>query len=372
MAADIKKAIKKDISKSSPDDIRAIKTKSKFFVPFMLMLPALIFFSLFTILPLFKVIIDSFNNTNVNFSSTFSNVWMDSEWYISIFNSLIYSLISVPATLAVALLISFTISNIIRKRFREFWQTIFFIPYITSTIAVSIVFSELFNSESYGIINWILGSDNSWLDTPYNDSPIAFIPVVLFGIWHSLAFKVLILTSAMLTIDKRLYDAAALDGASKKDMFFNITVPGLNATIWYLITIGLIGSLKVFPLALFNNSYDKAMDYFPTMLTYVYSAVKGSEFGRAGAASISLIFVIIGFNWMIRKGMYGIQNYFTNKKENDVKKEIRNYEVQIVSNTQYSQEKTSEFMLSLDTTISDKKNAQKISSNDNKRKGGGK
>ncbi len=323
MAADVKRTLRKDIANCSTDDIKATKQKSKFIIPFMLMLPALIFFSLFTFIPLIKVIIDSFHNTNINYGSTYANVWLDGEWYISIFNSFIYAIISVPALLVVSLIISFAISNVIRKSFREFWQTIFFIPYVTSTVAISIVFSQLFSSEQYGIINWIFGVQIPWLNTQFGDSPVALIPVVIFGIWHSLAFKVLILTSAMLSIDKRLYDAAAIDGASKKDMFFNITLPSLNNTMWYLITIGLIGSMKVFPLALFGNSIQAATNNFPTMMTYVYQCVHNVDYGKAGAASISLIFVIIFMNWIIRKTMYGIQNFFANKKENQIKKEIQ-------------------------------------------------
>lgn len=352
MAADIKKHIEKDIRNSSPEDIRTIKAKGKFFIPFMLMLPALIFFTLFTIIPLIIVILDSLDNANSNYSSTFAVVWTDGDWYIAILNSLIYAIISVPTTLAVALIISFTLSNIIRKKFREFWQTIFFIPYVTSTVAISIVFSELFSSQPYGIINWILGVQVPWLETPYDDAPMAIFPVLIFGIWHSLAFKVLILTSSMLAIDKRLYDAAAIDGASSKDMFFNVTVPALNKTIWYLITIGLIGSMKVFPMALFGNSSSQTMDKFPTMLAYVYNCVKIADYGRAGASSLSLIVVVVFFNIIIRKGMSAIEGYFGNKKENQVKKEIHDLEIQRKRSIKYDEEVTKEMIINIDDHIS--------------------
>ncbi len=324
MAADIKKALKKDIKNAQLDDIKTTKQRTNFFIPFMLMIPALIFFVLFTFIPLFKVIFDSTRNDNPNYISTYANVWTDGDWYLSIFNSFVYAIISVPLTLCLALIISFAISNIIRTKFRGFWQTIFFLPYVTSTVAISIVFSQLFSSEEFGIINWILGIHIPWLNTTFDNSPVAFIPVIIFGVWHSLAFKVLILTSAMLAIDKRLYDAASIDGASKKDMFFTITLPAINSTIWYLITIGLIGSMKVFPLALFDNSINTAVSNMPTMMTYVYQSVKNVDYGKAGAASVSLIFVVIIMNWIIRKTMFGIQRFFTEKKQRQMKKEINN------------------------------------------------
>lgn len=354
MNSKINKKLNNDINKSTPKDIRAIKAKGKFFIPFALMIPAIIFFSLFTIIPLIKVIFDSFQNENVNYASTYGIIWTDGDWYLSIFNSLVFSLLSVPITLILALIISFTLSNMIRKRFREFWQTIFFIPYVTSTVAISIVFSQLFSSQPYGIVNWILGLNLPWLETPYDDSPIAFVPVLIFGIWHSLAFKILILTSAMLSVDKRLYDAAAIDGANKKDMFFNITLPALNSTIWYLITIGLIGSLKVFPLALFDNSASTSMDKFPTMLTYVYEAVKTAQYGKAGAASISLIAVVIIFNYLIKKMMYFGQNYFINRKENKVKKEVQIYEEHNNLSSKYDSGDFEKVLLKIEEDINNK------------------
>ncbi len=351
MAADVKKHLRKDIKNSDTGDINATKQKTNFFIPFALMIPALIFFTLFTFIPLFKVIIDSTHSTNPNYAVTYMNVWKDGTWYISIFNSFIYAIISVPMTLILALIISFAISNLIRSKVREFWQTVFFLPYVTSMVAISIVFSELFSSEEYGIINWIFGIQAPWLNTPFNDSPIAIIPVILFGVWHSLAFKVLILTSAMLSIDKRLYDAASIDGASKKDMFFSVTLPSLENTLWYLITIGLIGSMKVFPLALFNNSIETSVNNFPTMMTYVYRAVKNVDYGLAGAASVSLIFVVIVMNYIIKKAMFGLQRAVTNKKENEIKREI-NEQLIIRENAKgYDADKTKELVITIEDLL---------------------
>lgn len=310
------------------DSIKTIHSKSKFWIPFTLMIPAIIFFAIFTIIPLLMVLGDSVSAQYKNpyYLTQYGVVWSDPVWYQSIMDSFIYSIISVPLALIVALLVSFSISNIITKKFRGFWQTIFFIPYITSTVAVSIAFSNIFQSNQYGIINSILGTHIGWLDNTYDNSKVAFIPILAFGVWHSIAFKVLILTSAMLAIDKRLYDAASIDGITKKDMFFNITLPELNSTIWYLVTIGIIGGLKVFPMALFGNDPNAALDGFPTLLMYVYSAVQNANYGLAGAASISLVLVIILFNYVIRKFMHGIENYFGNKSERKMAADIKRHE----------------------------------------------
>lgn len=348
MATDVKKHIRKSIDNHAPDDIRAIKSKTKGFVPLMFMLPALAFFALFTIIPLIKVIIDSAGH-DAGAANGFVVVWTDGDWYTSILNSLVYSILNVPVALIIALIVSYAIANIIRTKFREFWQTIFFLPYITSSIAISIVFSVIFSAQDYGIVNWILGVRFSWLEQDYGDSPIALVPIFVFGVWHSLAFKVLILTSTMLAIDKRLYDAAAIDGASHKDVFFNITMPALNSTIWYLITIGLIGSLKVFPIGMFDGSTENAMNRFPTMLTYVYNWVKTAKYANAGAASISLIFVIFIFNIIFRKGIKAIENYFGSKRERDMQREINAYQKN--KRNLYDSDKTESIINNVDTHI---------------------
>ncbi len=335
MSVSIKEALQKDINKNTNVNIKVTKKNKGLLTPMLLILPALFFLALFTFLPLFKVILDSTQNKNPNFNTTYGAVWRDGRWYLSIFNSFVYAIISVPLALVVALIISFNISNVIRKNFREFWQTIFFLPYVTSSVAISIVFSTLFSSQDYGIINWLLGFNFAWLDTSYSTSPIAFIPVIIFGVWHSISFKILILTSAMLSIDKRLYDSAAIDSASKTDMFFNITLPSLESTIWYLVTIGLITSLKVYPMALFGNSALDTLDKFPTMMTYVYYYVDAAEYAKAGAASVSLIVVVILFNYIINGSMKIAQTMIIEGRDKKMEAEVKHFETLAKSRQKY-------------------------------------
>ncbi len=312
-----KKTLIKNASRNNSKNIKRANKNTSIWIPLSLMIPAIVFFAFFTVIPLLKAFKDSLEHPSSNFITSYGQVWSDPNWYLSLKNSLLYAIITVPITLVISLLISFSLSNIVRKKLRGFWQSIFFIPYVTSTIAISLTFAHLF-STNFGIFNWILGKDFAWLQTLATDGPLGLISICIYGIWHGLAFQILILTTAMLSIDKRLYDAASLDGASNRKIFFSITLPSIERTLWYLFTIGLIGALKVYPLALFNNDIDNALNYGPTLLIYVYSALTNGtpDYGKAGAASISLIVIVVLFNYLVRKFVEIIQKISSRIKEN--------------------------------------------------------
>lgn len=320
-----KKTLIKLSNKNNSQEVKVVNKNARFWIPLSLMLPAIFFLLMWTFIPLITVAKDSTESIDnaLYHNNAYLQVWKDPYWWASIKNSLLYSLIVVPISLIISLSISFALSNVIRKKMRSFFQTLFFIPYVTSAIAVSLTFVHLLDT-NYGIINWIFGTNVMWLQTLYSDGIFGLIAISIFGIWHSLAFQILILTTAMLSIDRRLYDSSAIDGATSRKTFFNITLPSIENTIWYLFTIGLIGALKVYPIALFENS-SEAMNYAPTLLMYVYDALYNkSNYAKAGAASISLIIVIIIFNYAFRKSIDGtrkLSSLISNKIiENEIEK----------------------------------------------------
>lgn len=278
---------------------------TNFWIPFSLMIPALIFFLFFTIYPLIDALDDATTEPIRNFDNYFQSVWTDNKYWIpAVQNSLIYASVSLPFSLMISLVISASITSLVREKAKGFWQTLFFIPYVTSAIAVSLTFAQLFSSS--GLINRIFHLDGvGWLITPNSEGKLSLVTVIIYGIWHSLAFQILILSTAMLSVDKRLYDAANIDGASSSKIFFNVTLPSIERTIWYVFTIGLIGAVKVFPLALFGNDPHMALERAPSMLIYIYYYVQqGDAFskGKAAAASISLIIIIIAYSFLVRRG----------------------------------------------------------------------
>lgn len=301
---------------------------TNFWIPFSIMLPAVILFTLFTIIPLFNVVKDA-SLLDANNAGGFEKVWGDSDWYLSVRNSLIYASISLPISLALSLVISGAITSLVRKKARGSWQTIFFLPYVTSAIAVSLTFTHILSQQ--GLVNQLLGIDYKWLTTFITSSFWGSLPaVILFGVWHSLAFQILIFSTAMMAIDKRLYYAANIDGAKSTRVFFTVTLPSIEKTFWYVFTLGLIGAVKVFPLALFHNDSAEALDMAPTMLIYIYDLVgkmNTNNKGQIAAASISMILIIIVYNILVRQGVnltrWGISKSRDVARQNRINKEIQ-------------------------------------------------
>ncbi len=338
-----KSIIKRRANKEVQADNSTLKRNTNIIFPLSFMIPALIFFLLYTIIPLFTV----FQDSTIS-GDAYSRLWNDPQWTKAVEFSFEYALITLPISLILSLIISAVLSSMIRTKLRGFWQTIFFIPYVTSMIAVSVTFANIFNSE-YGIINSLFGIDFAWLTTDASEGYLTLITIIIFGIWHSMAFQILILTTAMLSVDKRLYDAASIDGISGKQQFFNITLPSIRRTITYLIVIGLITSTKVFPLALFQNDEIQELQYGPTMLVYIYAKVQSGAKELAGAASVSLIFLLIAFNIVINQlinlTVYSIKKFknWRNDKKISYLKRVK------MQNNQYKN-----FENKLDTIISTK------------------
>ncbi len=306
-------------------ELSATNKVASLWIPLALMVPALILMFLFLVVPLITVIQDSMQTPEHNYDNWFQSVWTDERWHRAVINSLLYATITLPISLTISLIISGAITSIARNKARGAWQAIFFIPYVTSAIAVSITFMQILDPG--GILNSVLGIEGfPWLTQTFESGWAAIAGVMVYGIWHSLAFQILILSTAMLSVDKRLYDSANIDGASQVKTFLNVTIPSIEKTIWYLFTIGLIGAVKVFPLALYNNASSTAIDRAPTMLLYVYHFVSIGDKGKAGAASVSLVLIIIVYNIIVRKLIdftrFAINWSSTTIKNNSINREI--------------------------------------------------
>ncbi len=348
-----KTIIKRRANKEIKADNSTLKRNTNIIYPLSFMIPALIFFLLYTIIPLITVFQDSTLS-----GDAYSRLWHDTEWTKSVEFSFEYALITLPISLFLSLIVASLLSTMIRTKLRGFWQTIFFIPYVTSLIAVSVTFANIFNSE-YGIINSIFGIEWPWLTTDANEGYLTLFTIIIFGIWQSMAFQILILTTAMLSVDRRLYDAAAIDGINGRKQFFNITLPSIRRTITYLIVIGLINCTKVFPLALFQNDELIELQYGPTMLVYIYAKVQSGAKDLAGAASVSLIVLLIAFNVIINQ-LINLTAYLVKKtKEIRSDKKIDNLKRVNIKSGQYHN-----FEHKLDNIISLKGGANNEQMND--------
>jgi len=228
--------------------------------------------------------------------SNYINVLGDPVFLKSLGNTALMVAVSVPLTIVISLLIAVCLNSI--KVLQGFFQTVFFLPYVTNAIALGMVFNVIFSKG--GPINSLLGFDFNWLLAAAGASRWSmFFVITVYSVWNGLAFKILVFMSGLATIDKQYYDAARIDGASKTRIFMRITVPLLSPQILYITITSFIGAFKAYTqvIALFGNgAYDfggTGGKEWMTVVGYVYIMMQRSQIGRAAAASIVLLIVIL-------------------------------------------------------------------------------
>lgn len=297
--------------------------------PLSLLIPTLIVISLFTLYPLAQNIFYAFSkeeiiNKRAQRIFTFDN-FRDLINYmpfsVGLRNSLMYGLIVLPFTIGISLLLSSLIATLYRKTAKGFWQTIFFLPYVTNAIAVSLTFIQMF--DQHGLFNKIFNLEIPWLVNE-NDGMRALFVLLIKGVWSGLAFNILIFTTAMLSVDKNLYRSASIDGIGGFKQFFSITLPSIKSTTTFLVTMGIIGGIKIFPLALFNNRPDDAISNgASSLMLLVYDRTNAGKWEAAGTAAIMLFIIGVLFSTLIRKGFGTIVKASINLGEYNVWNKIK-------------------------------------------------
>ena len=269
------------------------------------LMPAILFLSAFMVYPLIDVFIysleEGFNFASQSFSGVglynYSYVLHDPYFLQAVKNTFILVMITVPLSTGLALLISVGLSSI--QKLREWFQTIYFLPYVTNTLAVGLVFMILFKKTPYtdGLANLILGwfgaAPVDFIDGPYWAKMFV---LCFYTVWVVMPFKVLILTSALASVNEQYYQAAKIDGTSKWRTFARITLPMISPTLFYLIITGFIGAFKAYSdaVALFGTDLNSAG--MNTIVGYVYDMLYGSSGGYpsyASAAAIILFAIVL-------------------------------------------------------------------------------
>ena len=269
------------------------------------LLPAILFLGAFMVYPLVDVFIysleEGFNFASQSFSGiglyNYSYVLHDPYFLQAVKNTFILVMITVPLSTGIALLISVGLSSI--QKLRDWFQTIYFLPYVTNTLAVGLVFMILFKKTPYtdGLANLILGwfgaAPIDFIDGPYWAKMFV---LCFYTIWVVMPFKVLILTSALASVNEQYYQAAKIDGTSKWRTFARITLPMISPTLFYLIITGFIGAFKAYSdaVALFGTDLNSAG--MNTIVGYVYDMLYGSSGGYpsyASAAAIVLFAIVL-------------------------------------------------------------------------------
>ena len=215
----------------------------------------------------------------------------------ALINTVIIVFVTVPVSIALALIISVALNSI--KWFQKILQTIFFLPYVTTAIAVGMVFSVLFSDT--GIINYIFGLGNfNWITLQENQY-ISLIPLCLYIVWNSIPFKILIFLSGLQGIDKQYYQAAQIDAAPKWKVLLKITVPLLSPQILYIMITSFIGAFKEYSsvIGLFGKEASSyaGVSNMQTIVYYVYKMLNVHT-AQAAAAAVFLFVVILAFTFL--------------------------------------------------------------------------
>ena len=269
------------------------------------LLPAILFLGAFMVYPLIDVFIYSFEE-GYNFASqtyfgvglyNYSYVLHDPYFLQAVKNTFLLVIITVPLSTGLALIISLALSSI--RPLRDLFQTIYFLPYVTNTLAVGLVFMILFQKTEYtdGLINlmiqWFGGSSVDFIEGPYWAKMFV---LCFYTIWVVMPFKILILTSALASVNPDYYKAARVDGTSKGRIFLRITLPMISPMVFYLIVTGFIGAFKAYSdaVALFGTDLNAAG--MNTIVGYVYDMLYGDSGGfpsYASAAAIILFAIVL-------------------------------------------------------------------------------
>ena len=261
------------------------------------LLPAIIVMVVFTFYPLVDAVIQSFNYNrtpdNYLFSiKTYQALFRHAEFRMAFRNTVLYTFVVTPISLIIAIGISSILASI--KWLRSFFQTIFFIPYVTSAVAVAFTWAYMFNT-NFGLVNMVLTNILKMNAIPWLTHPdYAMIAVIIFGVWRSLAFNILLMTTAILSIDPQYYKAAQIDGATGFAAFKSITLPLVSPTIAYLFTIGLINAFKVFnEVYAFIGPTSRAVNA-NTMVIFIFDQLWVSrDYSLASAASVVLLLFVL-------------------------------------------------------------------------------
>ena len=279
-------------------------------------LPAALFLGVFMVYPLIDVFIYSFEE-GFNFASqsyfgvglyNYAYVLSDPYFIQALKNTFILVLITVPLSTILALVISVALNSI--TRLRKLFQTVYFLPYVTNTLAVGLVFVILFSKSdsSVGLVNAFLGAFGidpiDFIRGPY---AMKMLVLSVYTIWIVLPFKILILTSALCSVDEVYYNAAKVDGTSKWRIFRKITLPMISPTLFYLVITGFIGAFKAYSdaVAIFGTNLNASE--MNTIVGYIYDMLYGDSGGYpsyASAAAIVLFVIVLTItciNLLMRK-----------------------------------------------------------------------
>lgn len=283
---------------------KGVEMKKSNIKAWLYLLPALIFLGVFMVYPLFDVVVYSFeegyNSASQSFFGTglynFSYVLHDPYFLQAVKNTFILVIITVPVSTGLSLLISLALSSI--QKLKDLFQTIYFLPYVTNTLAVGLVFMILFKKTAYsdGLINLLInlfgGQSVDFIEGPYWAKMLV---LCIYTIWIVMPFKILILTSSLASVNQDYYKVAKVDATPKWRIFTKITLPMISPMLFYLIITGFIGAFKAYSDAVALFGVNLNASGMNTIVGYVLDMLYGNSGGYPSYASAAalILFAIV-------------------------------------------------------------------------------
>ena len=281
--------------------------------------PAIVLLLVFTVWPIINTVrlafLEGYNALEATWGATYNigignflEVLDYEDFTTCVVNTIVLTFLTVPASTILALLIAVALNSI--KPLQKFLQTIFFLPYVTNSIAIGMVFAAMFNiiglrpdgssADTWGIVNNIImffgGEPVNWINA--QSSWWANMAVMtVYIVWNALPFKILILLGGLQGINKQYYDAAKVDGTSRRRVFMRITVPLLSPMLAYVFITGFIGGFKEYSsiVGIFGEKMGPvgAPYSLNTMVGYIYQVLPDTDYGVASAAALILFAIIL-------------------------------------------------------------------------------
>lgn len=274
-------------------------TAKTFLEPLLYLLPFILVVSVFMVFPIITVFLNSFLEDYNYLANTYTGVGMgnfaalfaDKEFLMSLKNTFLYVAFVVPVSTVIALAVAIMLNQ--KLKGSSFFQFVYFLPMVTATIAVGIVWKWMYHYD-YGIINYALGvfgvEPVRWMESP----KMALAALIIYGIWTKLPFTIILFLSGLQTIGEQYYTAAKVDGAKPAKILFRITLPLLSPTIALVLIINIINTSKVFNevFALFNGKPGPGYSLY-TVVFYIYENFYHKMDVSIACAAAMVLFLIV-------------------------------------------------------------------------------
>lgn len=269
------------------------QARNEFIWGWIFIFPTMLGLIILNIIPIFQTVYQSFFKTG-DFGKgnifvgldNYVTLFKDTEVWQSVLNTFKYAIVEVPFSIAIALVLAVFLNR--KMVGRAAYRTIFFLPMVAAPAAIAMVWRWLFNSE-FGLLNHMFGVQVEWISNP----SIAVFSIAVIGVWSIIGYNMVLFLSGLQEIPRDYYEAADIDGASGVRQFFNITVPLLSPTIFFVTITRVIGGLQVFDLIFMVMDKNNPALYKTQSIVYLFYQNSFVENNKGYGSTIVVLLIVI-------------------------------------------------------------------------------